>query len=415
MTSAQVQGFFASSIVVLLALTQVNAGQIQDAIDAAEPGDVVVIDAGTYYESIVLKEGISLVGSGAANTTIDGAGSDVVVTGAKNALIMGFTIQNGLVGLHNKNTATHVLECHIRQTGKYAIQFNAGFGVIAYNVIEGSGRGFGIHAENANPYVVNNVIGGYSTGFLTRGPHKPTSIQNVYFSNSSSGILVSPKASIELAENGFFANELNIIDFELDESDVVLSQAPSLAIPETDTTLQEYRDQIAEIMRDVFSEYPVVVYTLGDVTGDFGMATLHPNASFKVRASVPDTDIVSYDAFDLITKNELNAEYLMVGEYPAVSVSNPEVSQSDPERYCLDTTFRHGPSYYLTDDGLLVFNRLTSYTRIEVVVPQGFIPVSSDHETLYEWQDDNVVVKITDVGKTTVNLVMAPLPETSVE
>jgi len=202
---------------------------------------------------------------------------------------------------------------------------------------------------------------------------------------------------------------------DLDESDILLTQAPSITVPDSDTTIEEYRDRIAEIMGSVFSEYPVVVYTLGDVTGDFGMAALHAKASFRVKASAADTEIVSYGAFDLVTQDELNAEYLNADEHPAISVSNPEVTESECDRFALDTLFRHSPSYYFTEEGFLVFNRLTSYTRIEVVVPQGFIPVSSDHETIYEWQDDQVVAKITDIGKTTVNLVMAPIEETSLE
>ena len=395
----------------MLAVAQAQAGPIQDAIDAAEPGDSVEIAAGMYSGSVVLKEGISLVGDGAATTLIDGAGAEVIVTGAKNAMIVGFTIQNGQVGVHIDQTSTHVLECHIRRTAKYAIQFNGGFGVIGNSLLQGNGWAYGIHSENANPHVFDTVIAGYSTGFMTRGPHTPTSIGNVYAGNKYSGILVSANASIVLLENGFFANGVDVRDFELDESDVLLAAPPALTVNETDATIEEYRAQIAEIMSDAFTDYPVVVYTLSDVIGDFGMAALHPRASFRVRASAADTDIVSYDAYDLLTQDTISSEFVTVDDYPAVAVSNPELTENDPDRYALDSVFRHSPSYFATEDGLLVFNRLTSYTRIEVVVPRGYIPVSSDQEAVYEWQDDRVVAKITDMGKTTVNLVMAPLPE----
>ena len=95
-----------STIIALVFFGQANAGQIQDAIDAAESGDVVTIDAGIYYESLLLKEGISLVGAGSGRTFIDGSGADIVITGAKNSVIMGCTIQNGLVGVYNNNTTT---------------------------------------------------------------------------------------------------------------------------------------------------------------------------------------------------------------------------------------------------------------------------------------------------------------------
>ena len=47
---------------------------IQAAIDAANPGDVVHVPAGTYRECIILKQGIMLVGQCADSIIIDGRG-----------------------------------------------------------------------------------------------------------------------------------------------------------------------------------------------------------------------------------------------------------------------------------------------------------------------------------------------------
>ena len=72
---------------------------IQEAIDTANPGDTVVVDPGTYPENITIsKDSITLQGSDAYVTTIDGGGigSVIKMSGANDITISGFTITNGL-------------------------------------------------------------------------------------------------------------------------------------------------------------------------------------------------------------------------------------------------------------------------------------------------------------------------------
>lgn len=68
---------------------------IQAAIDAADPGDVVFVAAGTYHENLRLRSNVSLVGSGATTTTLDGGGAAVSLvdySGARNVVLQGFTL-----------------------------------------------------------------------------------------------------------------------------------------------------------------------------------------------------------------------------------------------------------------------------------------------------------------------------------
>ena len=70
-------------------------GSIQDAIDAANPGDTVFVYGGTYYENIVIDKSISLIGEDKDTTVIDGSGLDYVVNISTDWVnISGFTIQN---------------------------------------------------------------------------------------------------------------------------------------------------------------------------------------------------------------------------------------------------------------------------------------------------------------------------------
>jgi len=68
---------------------------IQEAINAANPGDTILVYEGTYYEHVILDKTLSLIGMDKTATIIDGRGSGTVVyvTG-NNVLVKGFTARN---------------------------------------------------------------------------------------------------------------------------------------------------------------------------------------------------------------------------------------------------------------------------------------------------------------------------------
>ncbi|MBN2210399.1 MAG: hypothetical protein JW709_03305 [Sedimentisphaerales bacterium] len=103
----------------------VNPGEsIQAVIDTSTYGDTVHVAAGTYIENLALKNGVALLGAGAATTTIDGgqAGSVITSDGCDpNTLVDGFTITNGSGhdgggytlggGMYNLNACLVVAHC----------------------------------------------------------------------------------------------------------------------------------------------------------------------------------------------------------------------------------------------------------------------------------------------------------------
>src|SRR2546422_8086779 len=74
---------------------------IQQAINAANINDTIIVSAGTYHERFSLNRTVHIVGASRDTTFLDGQGQGTVVTvTASGASITGFTIQNSDAGGH---------------------------------------------------------------------------------------------------------------------------------------------------------------------------------------------------------------------------------------------------------------------------------------------------------------------------
>lgn len=68
---------------------------IQEAVNAANPGDTVYVKNGTYYENVIVNETISLTGESKENTIVDGGGvAAVIIVEEDNVLVTGFMVRN---------------------------------------------------------------------------------------------------------------------------------------------------------------------------------------------------------------------------------------------------------------------------------------------------------------------------------
>lgn len=97
-------------------------GTIQAAIDAAQFGDVVQVAAGTYHENIFMQNaGVSIIGAGAAVTTIDGGGAARVIeffSVSSTTTFSGFRLTGGAAttgggGIRCVLASPQVLDCII--------------------------------------------------------------------------------------------------------------------------------------------------------------------------------------------------------------------------------------------------------------------------------------------------------------
>lgn len=152
--------------------------KIQDGIDAVS-GSTVHVAAGTYYENIVLKDGVELLGAGSDTTIIDGMQSGSVVTAnnvGNNTVLDGFTITNGSGtylypdysyggGMFNNNSSPIITNCVFQSnmcTSGGGGMFNINASPIITNCTfennsANSGGGIENHL-NASPSITNCVF-----------------------------------------------------------------------------------------------------------------------------------------------------------------------------------------------------------------------------------------------------------------
>jgi uncharacterized repeat protein (TIGR01451 family) len=154
---------------------------INTAISEARYGDTIIVNPGTYNETINMKSGVKIYGAGAEVTVISGDGSGPVVTASgveimDNTVISGFTIKGG--------SADH---------------------------------GGGIYIDNASPTVESNIITSNSATFFGGGVcvvgGLPNIYNNVIVSNSADifggGIYIA-RGSPTIANNTIFGNSATI-------------------------------------------------------------------------------------------------------------------------------------------------------------------------------------------------------------
>jgi parallel beta-helix repeat protein len=81
--------------------TSISYNTIQEALDAPETldGHTIFVEQGLFHEHIVVKKAVFLVGAGMQNTILDGDGNGTVISIQSSAVVDGFTIQNGSIGI----------------------------------------------------------------------------------------------------------------------------------------------------------------------------------------------------------------------------------------------------------------------------------------------------------------------------
>jgi len=214
--------------------TGLDYATIQDAVNANETldGHMIRVDAGTYYEQVVISKSISLIGQDKSNTIVDAGGNEsAILVTANNVTVSGFTMQNATAGfgaIELYNSQGDNITDNIMKDTYYGIYiYSSSDSIIMHNeALNNSYSGaylylshgntisdcnvsnnvnFGIFLYNSNTNLIfNNLISDQKTGISLTASDRNT-VHDNSVSKAQFGIQVSNTDSDLLHDNNVSA------------------------------------------------------------------------------------------------------------------------------------------------------------------------------------------------------------------
>ena len=174
---------------------------------------MVQVAPGDYYESIRLKLGVDVQGSGADVTTISGDGSwwqikwwTYTVLGENESTISGFTITGSNFGIGNFSTSPTITNNIITDNESGIVNDPGSFPIITNNII--TGNKIGIGNFGSLPTITNNTIVGNRLYGIRCYYSSPTITNNIITDNGAG--IFNDHSSPTITYNDIWDNRTDI-------------------------------------------------------------------------------------------------------------------------------------------------------------------------------------------------------------
>ncbi len=198
----------------------VGTGQyttIQAAVNAAQPGDTVLIPPGTYSENVLVNKPLIIKSSAGAATTIVKAAvpsNDVFLLSGSGMRVEGLTLTGGRAGVEFSGASQSSVTDIIAHDNVYAvlIEHAANNKVSASNL---SNNGYGIYLDGSSGNTFSGNVATYESGngnalgdgIYMRESNSNAIVQNVLSNNHVYGISLLSSSNNVLSNNSINANE----------------------------------------------------------------------------------------------------------------------------------------------------------------------------------------------------------------
>lgn len=144
-----------------------NHTTIQSAVNVAEPGDVVFVYSGTYYERVTIYTSLTLIGENKNTTIVDGGGTKSVISAsADHVTIQRLTARNsgphaGNSGIKIANAENCYVANNIVSENKYGIHlWYSNYTTITKNIALDNSIGIAVSLSHDNA-IENNTVSRY--------------------------------------------------------------------------------------------------------------------------------------------------------------------------------------------------------------------------------------------------------------